>query len=755
MNLNNEPSKLGDYFTNAHIGGSQDDTQQQFTHQNNLLNNEKNEFNEIIDINRKAKRDNDVDLVWRELHERNYRFNNNPVTVDKSFVVSNDLVYPKEYDPYFEYLYKKGLRDVNVQVQLSKTRINIDSTHSLINPSVTVQSYINLPNNPLTFTNNSSYFTINYKNANQYFTAGDLITLTGMEFYKVNYKQLKIFFTNNSNEVVLNIAPNFNFNIPYYDIVIQISNITNNGLDYYKNIPLTVINSIQHITSTTSVDSKISFTIPFPFSTLNTTDETLISDCTITYFYLGNYPINLINAKYPISQYNLLGYQTIFSVQTDTITIALTNILSLTNATTLNSGTWLNNSFSTGGNSMQIGKITNIEKSYTNLNDYTIPLESNLNNILCIKMISSEFVNTQKVFNNDNSKLYWQNSLDYGTYSISIPSGNYDTISLKSTIEKLMNSTPRKIINSPNLIPINNFTINFNTDANITSFVSYNSYQLPNCLESLDVKTVENSSGANYEKNIIYTIKIKHPEHNQQVNDNIIITNSTNYYKINNSLINTTHTITKVINNDYYEITLIDINQTINDAGDTKGGYEIIIQTYSSFRLLFDKLDTFGGQIGFPYAGNSNSITPFCNINNNYTITNQQSYVFNINQIIIINNNVSTITNSVTNINLNGYQYFLIRCDGLNQNINPNGLDFFYKILLNGKPNTSLFNSFVDTPIYFNPPLNELSELHLTYTDPNGKPWLFYNINHSFTLEITTVSNFPANTNLSTYMSKL
>ena len=366
MNLNNDSSKLGDYFTNDHIGGSQNDTQQQFTHQKNILNNEKNEFNEIIDINRKAKRENDVDLVWRELHERNYRFNNNPVTVDRSFVVSNDLVYPKEYDPYFEYLYKKGLRDVNVQVQLSKTRINIDSTHRNINPSVTVQSYVNLPNNPLTFTNNSSYFTVNYKNANQYFTAGDLVTLTGLEFYKVNYKQLKIFFTNNSSNVVLNINPNFNFSIPYYDIVIQISGVTNNGLDYYKNIPLTLINSIQHVSSTNTVDSKLTFSVPFPFSTLNSTDETLISDCTITYFYLGNYPINLINAKYPTSQYNLLGYQTVYSVQADTITFMLTNILSLTNASTLNSGTWLNSSFSTGGNSMQIGKIVNIEKSYTN-----------------------------------------------------------------------------------------------------------------------------------------------------------------------------------------------------------------------------------------------------------------------------------------------------------------------------------------------------------------------------------------------------
>jgi hypothetical protein len=66
-----------------------------------------------------------------------------------------------------------------------------------------------------------------------------------------------------------------------------------------------------------------------------------------------------------------------------------------------------------------------------------------------------------------------------------------------------------------------------------------------------------------------------------------------------------------------------------------------------------------------------------------------------------------------------------------------------------------MFNTFVDTPIYFNPPLNILTEFEFTFIDPNGNPWNFYNINHSFTLEITNVNNYPANTNLTTFMSKL
>jgi hypothetical protein len=196
--------------------------------------------------------------------------------------------------------------------------------------------------------------------------------------------------------------------------------------------------------------------------------------------------------------------------------------------------------------------------------------------------------------------------LDSGNYSITIPSGNYDITTLKNTIQTLMHDVPRIIINSPNLLPINDFIVNFNTDANITSFNSYNNYQLPNCLYSL----------TNINDNHI--IRIQQPYHNQQLGNTIIILNSTNYYTINKNYINTNHIITNIINNEFYEITLTNINLDI-DVGNTKGGNEIIIKTSNSFCLLFDKDDTCGNQIGFSYTGTSNSITPYCSLSNNYT----------------------------------------------------------------------------------------------------------------------------------------
>jgi len=43
--------------------------------------------------------------------------------------------------------------------------------------------------------------------------------------------------------------------------------------------------------------------------------------------------------------------------------------------------------------------------------------------------------------------------------------------------------------------------------------------------------------------------------------------------------------------------------------------------------------------------------------------------------------------------------------EGLNNNNNPNGPSYFYKFLINQPPGNYLFNTFVNSPVYFNPPL--------------------------------------------------
>ena len=146
--------------------------------------------------------------------------------------------------------------------------------------------------------------------------------------------------------------------------------------------------------------------------------------------------------------------------------------------------------------------------------------------------------------------------------------------------------------------------------------------------------------------------------------------------------------------------------------------------------------------------GASSSITPFCNINNNYTVNNNQVYLFNN----IKNENIS---NNTANPN---YAYFLLLCDKLNNCYNPFSINYFYKFLFNNTTTSSvgvLYNTFVESPIYYNPPLPLLEVLKLTFVNPQGEPVNYKTFKYSFTLEIITISNETENTNINTSIAKI
>lgn len=698
---------------------------------------------------------------------------NNQKNIINGIDYSNPIIYPKEYDPYFEYIYKKNLNSINTQIVQNKTYINIDSANRIIKPSINISKYYKLTNNPLYFTDNSNFFQISLNEADKYFEIGDKISLEGFKFYEIKYKNINFFFTNQSNQVILDIDPNFSITIPYYNITIEIIGVNNNDLTYFKNIPLSVINQVQKISLTViNNDKKLTFNLPLTFYTNNVVDNVLISDCIIKYYYLGNYPINYINANYPLSIYNLIGYHIITDVNNQHLTIKLKNTLSLNNLINLE-GVWQNNTFITGGNTIQIGKIDNIISGYPKSSNYTIQLDKRIDNVSCINMKSSEIPNTQKVFNNipvnnANNKLYWKNALDMVSYSIEIPSGNYNTLILKKTLEDLISKVPR-VINNSYIYKFNIINIDINTNAGITTFKSYTKYILPKCLYSVN----ENVSLSNSNS---YIIRINHPNHNLNIGDTIYINGSQNFKNIYSYDINNEQIISNVISNDSYEITINNINTIINTINTTTqntllptinytnthniisttddGGNEITILTNNSFKLFFDKSDTMGKQLGFLNVGTSIAITDFTNITNNYMITNLQPYIYNIESMQIVNNSL-TNSDSYNDINLSGFRYILLTCNNYNICSNPNGTSYFYKILLNGTPGTILYNSFVDNPIYFNPPIKNILEFNFQFLDSNGNEFNFYNIENSFTLEITSIANLPENTNLSTSIARL
>ena len=762
-------------FVEKHIGGIDKDNISSFHNQNNIILNSTSDYERLVNYHNKLERDKNktneyTDRLDNERHTTVYRVNNVPTTID-DVNFSNPIIYPKGYNQYIEYLEIRNINTINTVIVKNKNYVNIDSTNREIDTSLNVDQYINLPNYSLEFINNNNTFKIYLTNADKYYLPNDNIILRGFKNYTVNYIQFNFFFKNGSTDVVIDLKKNYDIEIPYYDNYIQISNVINGNELLWKNIPLQLINQTHKLYINSEDTDRFIIKLPIPFYCDNDSDSTLVSDCTIQYYSLGNYPINLINANTPITSGNLSNYLIVTSVTNAYLEISLNNFISLNN-NILFDGYCINDTFRTGTN-IQISKIISYVQGYSNPNNYTINLNKNYNNICSVKIISSEIPNVQKninstntyasniintdtntysqnltYLNTNNNKLYWYNILDSGIYNISLDSGYYSFEELKNAIETKVSKVKRNIIVNTNLYDYNEMIVNFNTYSNITQFNMFNTYVLPNCLDS--VSTINISQNANS-----FIIKIRQDNHNVVIGDKIFIINSTDYYTVSANYINipSGHIVTNVINNNYYEITINNINP-IQNAGDTKGGFNIKIKTYAIFRLYFNYSDTFGSNMGFILTGNPTSITNFSGPTNGYTITNILPYYIDTAKVLIANNN-ATPSDINTNFSKDTSRYILMQIQNLNNNSSPNGPSYFAKFLLNGQPNSYLYNTFVPSPVYINPPLKSINQLSITFIDAKGNLVDFGNLNHSFTLEITSLNNYPENTNLNTNMVRI
>lgn len=770
-------------FIEKYIGGENVDSIDNFNDQINIITNEKTDYNRTIDYYNKLERDKNenneyVERLDNEQTATIYRINNFPTYVD-DINYSNPIIYPKKYDPYFNYLDKKNIKSINTQIIKKKEYLNIDSINRTSNSSLNIGKYLSVKDYGLEFKNNSSSLKIHFNSSipDGEINSNDYIILRGFKTYTNYYENLNFFFTNNSPTVIIDISPNFTETISYANVTITIEGL---GIDdnsrYWKNIPYKLLNGVKNVfVSKISADLKLAFDLPINFYSLNQNDNVLVSSCTITFNCLGNYPINLINANTPLTSLNLSNYLIVDEVNTDYITVILTNTISLTKDIKLD-GYWTNDSFFTGKN-VQIGKIEGFVQSYESANYFTMFLNKTYVNVAEIKIISSEIPNVQTNINknsdsidtnnngfnimsssnqfndvssnqNSNNKLYWENILDDGIYSIELETGNYTYELLKQIIENKVSLTKRNPLEqTDNLVLYNNMEVVFIKEINETRFTMYDIYNIPNCFVELksDVSSTQN----------IYTIKVFCKKHNLKIGDTVYISNSIDYYMIDKTYINSKegHIVSNVFNDDYFEITIKNINVII-DVGNTKGGYSLQLKKKAIFRLFFNFKDTFGDLIGFKLVGFDTSITNYSNVYPLNIITNKQPYYEDIGSILIVNNNVSP-QNLISNFNNEEYYYFLLLVEGLNNNNNPNGPSYFYKFLINQPPGNYLFNTFVNSPVYFNPPLRNLNELKLTLVNPDGSLVKMGNLNYSLTFEITTLHNAPENTNINTNMARI
>jgi hypothetical protein len=178
------------------------------------------------------------------------------------------------------------------------------------------------------------------------------------------------------------------------------------------------------------------------------------------------------------------------------------------------------------------------------------------------------------------------------------------------------------------------------------------------------------------------------------------------------------------------------LGTTLTDTG----GGATTVKSKARISLLFNYPDTIGNIIGFKNVGQANAITPYKS-----TISNFDSY---LNDTKL--NTIGNVVNTSLLLNFTGKNnYYLLYLNDFELvNNNSNQLPAFAKILLSGSPGDILYNTFINYPLEFDFPISTLNELKIRITYGDGTLPDFRNIDHSFTLKIIELVNYPKNTGI-------
>jgi len=624
-----------------------------------------------------------------------------------------------------------------------KTRVNIDSRDRIINPIHQFDNPIfSLSSNPVSLITDSNQL-IFYQQSHPFVTNDKIIIQNVISSIVV--LQYPLFMSAN-NQYVRITHPNHGLVEgidKYNDILINISGVIGNSYNetFINNIPVNLINQTYKIYlkindyDTVNIDY---YFIKLPLVPNESFTDTINTNVTIQFLNLGGIPLNYINSNYPTNVNQLFGYQFISNIiDSDHFAIDINTNASIT----LSNG---------GGNNIIIRKILNTVEGYSNPNDYIIKLPKSLSNVREMNLIGLEFPYSELLIKNfpadkQNNVLYWQ-ILEDGdiTYTINITPGNYTPLEFATEIQNeieliarqntlIQQGTINDHINKKIIYDqyhIANITID--TKTSIVTFKLYQKVTIENCIE-LQIDT----STDGYQ-----LIKINHYLHSLFAGDTIIIANAISTNSIPAEILNTTHTIYEVLDENNYLIELPNYN-LLSDTSVSNGGVETTITIPIKFRLFFDADDTFGTILGFRDVGNDFAIT-----NYGYEISNNEAYA---NQPTIDSSgNATTYTNNL--LNFKGESYVILTCplikNSLNSRINiPNS---FVKILLKGTEGDIIYDKFTVLEYQFDDIIPLLEELHFTFYSANGTLYDFNGREHSFTLEFIEDITRPVGTRIST-----
>lgn len=639
--------------------------------------------------------------------------------------------------------------------QFKVSLINVDSSFRNKSPKNIYTSSVNyLPKDPLTFTADTSLITINYPNHG--LSVNDRIIIQNVEGASYILSG-NIFMFQNFEYIIIKIKHNItpNYKTLLNKLQVDISIVDETTLDntkFYFNIPLNSILGIHDIYLASVIDSEktvpsnvlsyfsvtdaseldadyILIKLPFEYFSLNNDSYEIIDFLRITFNDINGIPVNGINADYPINYQRLQGFHEVSDIIDKNIITINTNYKAISDSS------------SAGGSKIQIMKIINTEDGYPDANNYTVRLKKNFNNVVRFELISTEFPFIDYLIKssgkNKNNKIYWK-YVDDGNYiyNAEIPEGNYDGTSLIYILTQSMNAVETSASTAETKFN-NEFIIDYNSFTQEIKFTAYKTVNVPNALR-VDIVSINNVK--------YFKLTINHPNNLIELKDTIIISKAVAMGIIPATAINITHTVYEVNkSNNSYAVLLGSIAQlsSSSDLGSTlidNGGGATMVKSVAKLSLLFNYPDTIGNIIGFKHTGQPNAITPYKNI-----ISNFDSY--------LNDTKLNTVGDLVTTnllLNLTGVNnYYLLYINDYELVNNNSSLPpAFAKILLSGSPGDILYNTFINYPLEFDFPLSTLNELKIRITYGDGSLPDFRNIEHSFTLKITELVNYPRDTRI-------
>jgi hypothetical protein len=612
------------------------------------------------------------------------------------------------------------------------TRINIDSRLRNIQPKHILDTKLNNLTNALYFTKNSNSIIVNHPNHG--YSVEDKIIIEFATSLQVKIKG-GLIFEKGSTFAKIN-QPNhgmINGNI----YTIQISNVTGDigSGTYLINYPVNIINKTHQVYFTRSLTDE--FDPNNYYIQLDIVSEaqfTYLYSFNVTYLNIKSIPLNQINADYPISPDRINGFQVIdtiinsnfysFSVNSNSDSSTLSESINYNSTTPLLTG---------DGGKIMVIKVLSTISGYPDNNNYQIILQRNFYHVTQIKLINTIFPITQKLINNtpisiQNNLFFWQNLADGETiYSISVPSGNYNLNDLQIKLTSLINNVVRPNIDSSVLVNdvytynTNYCVVNINQNQNTFSIQFFQRVILSNSIFKDSSVYPDGFSRAT----------VTYKNHGLIVGNIITFSNVIGTDGIPSVNLNGNFAIETVIDINTFLIRLDRFNSD-SSIVNTNGGTAINLLIPIQSRLLFNVPNTIGNVLGFNNVGDSNSVTSYSYIINNYDLY----------EVDILENSVGVITQPrqdtrILNVNPNNYILMLVDVP-FNDQINLFNTSTYAmaKIYLSGDLNSYVYDQYIQLGSTFQESISTLSTLTFSFYGPDNNLYDFNNVEHSFTIEI-------------------